>query len=390
MVVSTAPTLGLLFTTVVDFRDELMSMLCPSDLYALLPMLGYRLNEAERTRYMTIDREILKSTTFIDRMIKEGYSVVLLSNNLREIYNVMRGKKVGDINWNTRTCARKQRVFGREQEPMWGESTEAGTQATFHPASSLRWDMTPDEPEVSLASSYRVRVMIYITHSRYLEFDDEGRSLTRNANIPVPLPGTWEETPHWFAQGNNGMKRPHGLAMSAGDESYQVNDISEAKLPLQFADHRQHTGMLWDGQRYGLWLARTDITEDCAKICFFKESDRVQKQICEEGAELRCCDTTSTYKSPHFVDVTVVNPDREFFRGFNWEYVHLHREPRVLNTMHERRYDPYNARFLRPNLDLPSPLIPRMSLDKFGNRQHHLMVEYDGSSFHPTVWAIPL
>ena len=151
-----ASTLPVLFNSIPDFRYELMSMLCPSDLNNLLPILGYRLSEMERTWYITIDRQILKSTAFTDRMIKEGYSVVLLGNNFREIYEVMRGKKVGQSKWNTRTSADR---YG------------------YYP-----WS--------------RAKVIIYATHYGDLEHNRIERTFTRNPVLLVPLPGTWEQAPY--------------------------------------------------------------------------------------------------------------------------------------------------------------------------------------------------
>jgi len=385
MAVNTAPTLGLLFTTIVEFRYELMSMLCPSDLYTLLPMLGYRLSETERNRYMTIDRQVLKSTAFIDRMIKEGYSVVLLGNNLREIYEVMRGKKVGDISWNTRTWAGLERVFGWHQKRTCDESTQPGKQALFPSASGILEDIALHDfkaKRASLGPWYKIRVMIYITHPRDLEFDGQGRTVTRNPNIPVPLPGTWEAAPYWMAPGVDGNERPYELRSSTADGSYQVNKISGAKLRLQPAGFKQKTSMQWDA--HGFWNARTDLTEDCAKICFFQESNLIRDTMPEKGAELRTYDTTSMYNSPQLVDGTIVDADRENSRAVHWEYVHLHREPRVLVTVDERGDDPFNTRFM-VRTDSNSRI-----LDDTGNPQHYLVLEYALHGILVNSAAIPL
>ncbi|MCJ1250312.1 hypothetical protein MMC30_007538 [Trapelia coarctata] len=351
MAVNTSPTLGLLFNTIVEFRYELMSMLCPSDLYILLPILRCRLNEAERNRYMTIDRQILKSTAFIDWMIKEGYSVVLLGNNLREIHKVMRGKKLGDCEWSARALNDRERFEKRGQDFM----------------RLFRRDIYPAVPEAlgnkqsheidlnRTCRSYRVKVIIYITYKKALEHNTAGKPVTRNLDIPVPLPGTWNVAtytpPPLFTPGVYFDE----FGGPVPEKPYYLNGISGAKLrrePTDWWKRDEATGY------NRLWYARTDITEECAEICFFHHAPG---EIYDDSAPLEINEFIVWWAHPKFADITVFEEvdELEDKKEIRWEYVHLHREPRVLNTIVSKP-DDHQISGLGPNARF-YPVPPRFT-----------------------------
>ena len=324
----TKQTLLTMFNHIPDFKYGLLSMLSPSHLYVLLPTLGYKLSERERERYMSLDREILKSTAYIDRLLKQGYSVTLVSTNLRELYQVIRGKTVGDDSWNYNPF-------------QWGRTEEDPN----------RW------PRDDWYPWYRIKVMICITHPRDLAFDEAGDTITRNTDIPVPLPGTWKRLTSRGEESRVLDEPTQGEAPA----DYYINRISGAKLRTDY------TYQLWEHYKgwKGVWNVCTDIAEDCAEICFFQPERQEGKHTL-----LHCQDHFDEDSVLRFLDSNIL---REGAFDYFIDYVGLHRNPLELKTQwaywlgqKERSKDPRARRGLK-DLKL---------VNDSGERLHYLIVTY--------------
>ena len=50
------------------------------------------MTEKERTRYMRIDQQIFKTTFYLEKLIKDGYNVMLVSSRLHKIKDLIRNK----------------------------------------------------------------------------------------------------------------------------------------------------------------------------------------------------------------------------------------------------------------------------------------------------------
>ena len=67
-----------------------MSMLTPTELPVFLASIGYTMTDAERTRFMRFDRFIFKDTTALEKLMKEGYNVVLVSPRLHRLRDLIK------------------------------------------------------------------------------------------------------------------------------------------------------------------------------------------------------------------------------------------------------------------------------------------------------------
>ena len=337
-----------MFHCIPDFKYGLLSMLSPSHLYRFLPAIGYILTEREKKRYMSLDREILKSTGYIDRLLKEGYSVTLVSTNLHELYDVIRGKPVGDDAWNSRPFE-------------WGF-------VFYNPDGRNDW-----------YDWYRIKIMICITHPRDLAFDEDGNTITRNPDVPVPLPGTWERLSNW---GDGDLILERLDRSEAANEyyinrmaraEYYINSISRAKLRIDYDDNWDYKG--WTGN----WSVCTDIAEDCAEICFFQVVEQEGKPTW-----LHCQDQFSDFSQLRFLDSNIIH---EVGKHFDVEYVRLHRHPLELRTRRAKKTlqgigpgDPdYRLEF--KDLEL---------VDEAGERLHFLTVVYAVGGYWEAVAMIPI
>lgn len=310
---STVEKLSYSFHCIPDFRYGLLSMLCPSDVYILLPIVGYRLSEREKDRYMSIDRQVLKSTADIDRLMKQGYSITILGTNLHEAHDLIRGKKkVGDGAWNRR-----------------------------RPCPRNTW--TP---------CYRIKVLICITHPADLSHDELGRTTTQNPDIPVAVPGgTWKltsrknahspvledsdepEYPDWPDHGflalNLQTREVEELAHGQVPEKYRTNGISGAQVRVDYPYYRweEYRGML------GCWNINTDLTEAGFELCHFQRAPEAP-----DTHEFLCClDFSLDWDHLKFLDSTVTLREAE---SVELEYVRLHRRPLELCRTRAPRTDP--------------------------------------------------
>ena len=69
-----------------------MSMLTPAELSVFLTSIGYTMTDAERTRFMRFDRFIFKDTTALEKLMREGYKVVLVSPRLHRLRDLVKYK----------------------------------------------------------------------------------------------------------------------------------------------------------------------------------------------------------------------------------------------------------------------------------------------------------
>ena len=255
----TTPKISALFRTIPEFQYGLMSMLNPSDLHRFLPVIGYGMTESEKKRFMSVDREILKSTAYIDRVLKEGYHVVLVSSRLSEVYRVMRGKKVGDRRWN-KQCRKLIVVPGRHTTILDG-------------------------------AEYRVKVMVVVYHPSQLRHNTNGETVVANPDVPVALPGTWKKhlTPYYIP-GSWEYRGP-----CENPPKYHVSSISGAVLE----EGINHDGSEDEGIT-GYWNHCDDIAEDCARIAFFqREPERKEKNL---PVRLACIDFNNWWNRMGLVD----------------------------------------------------------------------------------------
>ncbi|KAL9122052.1 MAG: hypothetical protein Q9187_001388, partial [Circinaria calcarea] len=79
--------------TIPDFKRTLMSMLTPAELLVFLASIGYIMTDAEKTRFMRFDRHIFKDTTALEKLMKEGYDVTLVSTRLHQLRDLMKNKE---------------------------------------------------------------------------------------------------------------------------------------------------------------------------------------------------------------------------------------------------------------------------------------------------------
>ena len=163
------------FHTIPDFHENLMSMLTPADLMSFSTAIGYVMTAAEKTRYMRIDRQIFKTTAHIEKFIKDGYDVIIVSSRLQKIQELMYNRRKDYFPLSGKTA--------REREGMESMILSAGdTTVEGHRRADLR--------EIA-------NVWVCIVDPRKLakqENSDYGSSFTicKGPNFPLVLPGTWK------------------------------------------------------------------------------------------------------------------------------------------------------------------------------------------------------
>ena len=248
---------------------------------------------------MSIDRESFKSTAYIDKLIKEVYSVVLFNTDIFKVRDVIRGRKVGDGAWNKRS-------FGYQVQKRpgpYGNWPESANDSSWNddlvsansdiPIDYPRWEFYPDgsltpsgeiAPLWSPETWYRVKIMVCITHPAALEHNSRVQTITRNPNMPVALPGDWG--PARYHMDGKFLRGDAAEDDSLADCLYRVDQISGARVIQpgeKFATydhiangHRANTRSL----TWGFWNMRKDITEDCAEVVYFKRNS-------PEGLEYR-------------------------------------------------------------------------------------------------------
>ena len=401
MTAATSLTLSSVFNIIYEFRTGLMSMLKPSELRVFLPILGYKMSKAEERRYMSVDREVLKSTASIDRLMREGYQVLMLSTNFAELYKIMEGRQPKIGTWENRNIfddsadgsyksgnesrdelcdpdaedhEKRDEVYGigdevyesgdeyydgadkvherqdeipdKHDEFHWHESHEgeAGfasgegnvvdpgleSDRTYSDSEEYkdRWWM----PRRGIMGPYRVSVMFYITHPKFLHHNGHGETVTWNPDIPVALPGTWKRILHegdtYLLDNEENPEDP---------DTHYVNGISGAKLQIlrekvwdmdHFIWRRKHYPGHWDGLdgHLGCWNICTDIAEDCARICFFQ---RVPQGDGSKPFLLHCTDRERSFSSLAFLDTTILQP---YSSDFQLQVLHLSQRPDKFET----------------------------------------------------------
>ena len=395
------------FYSITSFRDDLLSRLRSSDLYKFLPLMGYRLTHKERRTYMSLDREIFKSTAYIDKLIKEGYSVVLISPNLFEVRDVIRGKKVGDNIWNQRVWGAdiKKRPGPYGNWPEWSSDSNwddmiSETKNNALVADTRRLSISStSSSDCSCSSSgsstfrkrlyyidkeavprspepwYRIKVMVCITHPDASEHNSHGQTVSRNPDMPVALPGKWGPARYYLDSQYLDYKErydPSRKPIPRGDNlaaqtrrvkrtaQYRIDAISGAQVLCpddEFVAGVKECGM-------GFWNLRTDNTEKCAEVVFYEEPSRWEDsfRLCE-GTEqnqgepyILHCKDDETFK---FLDSTQQD---DLAERTDVQYVQLHRQPLKLHWAYDMPRHP------------TAPIYPKCIRDKSGRPQHHLMI----------------
>ena len=264
---------------------------------------------------MSMDREIFKRTAYVDRLIKEGYTVVLISANVFEVRDVIRGTKVGDESWNHRLWAAdiNRRPGPYRNWPKWASDSDwndmmaetyNNTIATDTAKLSIkstpsgrskrsrRWFMNKKRVPWCPEPWYHIKVMVCITHPDALEHNSVGQTVSRNPDMPVALPGKWGPA-RYYLDGvymNNmehfreldahdcdlGIRRPEDDNIASQKRrvertgKYRTDGISGAQVfrpDDEFVNALHHPSEAF-------WNLRTDITEDCAEVVFFEELTR--------------------------------------------------------------------------------------------------------------------
>ncbi|MCJ1239691.1 hypothetical protein MMC14_007689 [Varicellaria rhodocarpa] len=163
------------FHIIPDFQANLMSMLTPAHLMSFSVAIGYVMTEAEKTRYMRIDRQIFKTTAHTEKLIKDGYDVVIVSSRLRKIQELMYNKRDDYFPLSGKTAKEKEEMERMFKDP--GNGIIGG-----HSRADLR--------EIA-------NVWVCITDPRKLakqEILSYGSSTTicKGPMFPLALPGTWK------------------------------------------------------------------------------------------------------------------------------------------------------------------------------------------------------
>ncbi|KAL9118074.1 MAG: hypothetical protein Q9187_005383 [Circinaria calcarea] len=201
--------------------------------------------------------------------------------------------------------------------------------------------------------------MICITHPRDLTFDEDGKTVTWNPDVPVPLPGTWKRLSNW---GNGDQIYDEEAPVDRETPAeHHINNISGAKLRIDYNKRFSRDYKGWTG----VWSVCTDIAEDCAEICFFQLEGQEGKPTW-----LHCHDYFSDFSQLRFLDSNIIQEDGNHY---DIEYIRLHRHPLELKT---RR-----AKMAREGV---GPADPNYRLefrdlelfDEGGERLHFLTVAY--------------
>ena len=338
MTATTSLTLSSVFYLIYEFRAGLMSMLRPSELRVFLPVLGYKMSKPEARRYMSVDREVLKSTGFIDRLMREGYQVLMLSTNFTELYKNMEGRQPKIGTWKNR------HMYDDSADGSYKSEVESRDELCDPDAEDAEWDLRSStsedyqdrwaQPQRKHMGHYRVSVMFYITHPKFLHHNGHGETVTWNPDIPVALPGTWKRMLHtaetYLLDNEENPEDPR---------THYVNGISGAKLQIlrekvwdmdHFIQEMQHYPGHWDGLdgHLGCWNICTDIAEDCARICFFQ---RVPEGDGSKPFLLHCTDRNRmrSQSTMAFLDTSIAEP---YSRDVKLQVLHLSQRPDKFDT----------------------------------------------------------
>ena len=152
-------TLLTMFHTIPEFKSTLMSMLTPSSLTIFLAAISYVMTSSERKRYMALERQIFKSTAPIDQAIHQGCSVVLVGSRLNRIWDLIRHRDRGD-----------------------GYNPISATTAKERKRLQIHGGQLPREI---------INVWLIITHEKFLKKNKYNMTITKNPDLPIILPGTW-------------------------------------------------------------------------------------------------------------------------------------------------------------------------------------------------------
>ena len=150
--------------TVPEFKSTLMSMLTPAQLTVFLTGIGYIMTDAERTRFMRLDRQIFKDTTVLEKLMKEGYSIVLVSTRLHRLRDLIRHRG-GSINPLSATTAEEREDDVHMHKVIFGDSQSFSSD-----------DVDPDHIEIA-------NVWLIITIKDHLAKDNEGRTVIRHPDF---------------------------------------------------------------------------------------------------------------------------------------------------------------------------------------------------------------
>ena len=296
------------------------------------------MSKAEERRYISLDREILKSTAFIDRLMREGYQVLMLSTRLTKLSKLMEGPQ-SEVGTEEAGTDNKQRiVYGLDGEIV--EPDKLSSNVVFYRGSWV--DLGESE---YMKHYFKISVMFYITHPKFLHHNGHGETVTWNPDIPVALPGTWKRVLY--------KEKPYVLENEKNPEdprTHYVNGISGAKLQIlrkktwhmdHFIPERQtypgHWETLpypghWDGLdgHLGCWNVCTDIAEDGVQICFFQ---RVPQSRGSKPFLLQCFDKerSGANRPPVFLDCRVADPYNGR-RHVALEVLHLNQRPDKIDT----------------------------------------------------------
>ena len=184
-----------------------MSMLTPAQLTVFLTGIGYIMTDTERARFMRLDRQIFKDTTVLERLMKEGYSVVLVSTRLHKLRDLIRyrggpyrplsGMKVRDGERPSRSAkeAKYRKIYFHNSE-----SGDSSSSEDKDPDSSNSKNKDPnwsnsdyedvDEDSSSSGPGFQnpdwadvANVWLIITHRDHLAKDIKGRSVIRHPDF---------------------------------------------------------------------------------------------------------------------------------------------------------------------------------------------------------------
>lgn len=141
-----------------------MSMLTPAQLTVFLAGIGYIMTNAERTRFMRLDRQIFKDTTVLEKLMKEGYSITLVSTRLHRLRDLIRHRGGSYCPLSATTVEYKEECIRSEQ--TYGYSEWFG---------GAKYQIS-DHIEVA-------NVWLIITHKDHLAKDHKGRSVIRHPDF---------------------------------------------------------------------------------------------------------------------------------------------------------------------------------------------------------------
>ncbi|KAL9119411.1 MAG: hypothetical protein Q9187_004035 [Circinaria calcarea] len=175
--------------TIPDFKETLMSMLTPAQLTVFLTGIGYIMTDAERTRFMRLDRQIFKDTTALEKLMKEGYSVVLVSTRLHKLRDLIRYRGGPYLPLSGMKARRGGRPSRSVKEPNYrklyfydsGDDDPDSTDSDREDPDSS--DSDYEGPEKNPDHANIANVWLVITHRDHLTKDLEGRTVIRHPDF---------------------------------------------------------------------------------------------------------------------------------------------------------------------------------------------------------------